>query len=371
MREAWLRMQTDQVLADPDFFEAALRADPRIVRPHLVVLERAGEPLAMLVARIEQLDLSVRAGYRVLYAPQVHSITIVYGGILGDADEESFRLLLGSVRQSLSEGEADVAIFRWLRLDSPYYRIASTEPPLLARQRAPSSEIHWDYVLPDSSDAVLGALSSTTRQKVKRYMRKFERDYEGRFAVRVFTEPAELDELFAAVEEVAGKTYQRALGVSFGDTAAHRERTLASMQNGWFRGYVVTIDGRAVAFHHGELYGGRFRLGRPGYDPELADLRLGTYLLVRLLEDLCRDPAARVLDYGVGDAEYKSRFGTVSWREGNVYIYATSFRGIRINVTRSALLSGVGAARRVLDRGDVARVLKRRSRRRLRRETKG
>ena len=68
----------------------------------------------MLIARIERLELAVRAGYRTLYAPQVRSLTVVYGGILGDVDEQTFRLLLGSVRRSLAEGEADVAIFRYL-----------------------------------------------------------------------------------------------------------------------------------------------------------------------------------------------------------------------------------------------------------------
>jgi CelD/BcsL family acetyltransferase involved in cellulose biosynthesis len=369
VRDAWLRMQTDDITADPDFFEAALRADPRIVRPHVVVLEQAGEPVAMLVARIEQLELTVRAGYRDLYAPRVRSITVVYGGVLGDVDEPTFRLLLESVRESLAQGEADIAIFRYLPLDSLFYRIASTEPSLVSRQHVPSSEIHWEFELPDSSDTVLGALSSSSRQKTRRYMRKFETEYEGRFALRIFTDPAELDEFFEAVEQVAAKTYQRAIGVSFGDTPAHRERTLVSMRKGWFRGYVVTVDGRAVAFHHGELYRNRFRLGRPGYDPELAEWRLGTYLLVRLLEDLCQDPDARVLDYGVGDAEYKSRFGTRSWREGNVHVYAKTFRGIRVNLTRTVLLAGVGAGKRVFDRGDVARSLKQRWRRRLRQDT--
>ena len=43
-----------------------------------------------------------------------------------------FRLLLGSVRESLADGEADVAIFRYLPLDSPFYRIASTRRAVLA-----------------------------------------------------------------------------------------------------------------------------------------------------------------------------------------------------------------------------------------------
>jgi hypothetical protein len=365
VREVWLRMQHDQIAADPDFFAAAQRADPKIVRPHVVVLERDGEPDAMLVARIERLALAVRAGYRRLYAPQVHSLTVVYGGILGDVDEGTFRLLLGSVRRSLADGEADVAIFRYLPLDSAFYRIAATELPFLGRQHVADSEIHWELTLPGSLDEILGALSSSTRQTVKRYTRRLEREYPGRISSRVFTDPAELDDFFRDVEPVSAKTYQRALGVSFGDTPAHRERTRVSMEHGWFRGYVLYLDGRPCAFHYGELYGGRFRHGRPGYDPELAGLRVGTYLLLRLLDDLCRREDARVVDYGIGDADYKRRFGTRSWREGNVLVYAPTWRAARVNVVRTALLAGVGIAKRAVGQGELFHRIKRGWRHRL------
>ena len=365
VREAWLRMQHDQIAADPDFFAAAQRADPKIVRPHVVVLERDGEPEAMLIGRIERLELGVRAGYLKLYAPRVQSLTVVYGGVLGAVDEPTFRLLLGSVRRSLADGEADVAIFRYLPLDSPFYRIAATEPPFLGRQHVADSEIHWELTLPGSVDEILSALSSSTRQTVKRYTRRLEREYPDRIATRVFTAPGELDDFFRDVEPVSAKTYQRALGVSFGDTPAHRERTRVSMEQGWFRGYVLYLDGRPCAFHYGELYGGRFRHGRPGYDPELAGLRVGTYLLLRVFDDLCRHEQARIVDYGIGDADYKRRFGTRNWHEGNVLVYAPTWRAARVNVVRSALLAAVRVAKRAVGEGELFHRIKRGWRRRL------
>ncbi len=319
----------------------------------------------MLIARLERLELRVRAGYRTLYAPRVRSLTIVYGGILGDVDERTFELLLGSVRDSLAEGEADVAIFRHLPLDSALHRIASRTPPFLARQHVMESEIHWELTLPESLDDLLRSLSSNTRKNTKWYTRRLERDYKNSLVVRVFTEPAELDDFFRDVEAVSALTYQRALGVAFGDTPAHRERTRVSMERGWFRGYMLYLDGRPCAFQHGELYGGRFRLGSPGYDPALARLSVGTYLLLRLIGDLCGDDDAVVFDYGLGDADYKRRFGTRSWTEGSVLIYAPTGRAATINVVRTILLKSVGLAKRVIGSGELFRRMKRGSRRRL------
>ena len=365
VREDWLRLVTDQVAADPDFYEAALRAEDQILRPHLVVVEQEDDVRAMLIGRLERLEFGVRAGYRKLYTPWVHSITIVQGGILGDVDEALFRRLVRDIRASLEKEGADVLIFRYLPLDSPLYRVAAEEPPFLARQRVVDSEVHWELDLPDSLDEILAALSSSTRQTVNRYVRRLEREYTDKIVVRIFTEVSELDEFFSDIEPVSATTYQRALGVSFGDTPKDRERTRVSLERGWFRGYVLDLDGVPRAFHHGELYRGRFRHGRPGYDPDYAQLRIGTYLLLRVFEDLIAHPDASVVDYGVGDADYKRRFGTRSWREGSVVVYAPTFRALRVNATRTTLLGAVRLAKRLFGKGATYQRIRRTWRRRL------
>jgi CelD/BcsL family acetyltransferase involved in cellulose biosynthesis len=363
LREAWLRLQSDQIVADPDFFEAS-QQDPAVVRPHVVVLDRDGDAEGILVGRIELLRLRSRLGYKTVYAPEVRSITVLNGGILGAVDDDGFRQMLACIRASLADGEADVAIFRYLPVDSPFYRIASTEVPFLGRQHFGDSEIRWELELPASLDDILRLSSTKTRQRLMGYVRKLERTYEGRLAVRRYTQPEEIDDFFRAVEAVAPKTYQHALGVALGDTPVHRERTRLSLERGWFRGYVLELDGRPCSFQFGELYRGRFRLGRPGYDPALSHLRVGTYTLLKAFDDLCADETARIVDFGVGEADYKERFGTTSVREGNVVVYAPTFRGARLNLTRTALQTSIRATKRIAGRGRLARSLRKRFRER-------
>ena len=361
-RDAWLRLQGDEIVTDPDFFEATL-LDPVVVRPHVVVLERGGDAEAMLVGRIEELRLTSRLGYRTVYAPKVRSITIVNGGVLGAVDEDAFRDLLDSVRASLADGEADIAMFRYLPIESPFYRIASTEPPFLARQHVRDSEVRWETELPASLEELLSGHSGRTRRNLRSYARKLEETYDGRLEVRRYTSPEGIDDFFRDVEVVAPKTYQGALGVALRDTPVQRARTRLCLERGWFRGYVLALDGQPSSFQYGELYRGRFRLGRPGYDPALSHLRIGTYLLLQVLDELCSDDETRLVDFGIGDAEFKERFGTTSFREGNVLVYTPSLRGARINLTRTALESGIRAAKRIASRGKLAASLKRRSRR--------
>jgi CelD/BcsL family acetyltransferase involved in cellulose biosynthesis len=90
---------------------------------------------------------------------------------------------------------------------------------------------------------------------------------------------------------------------------------------------------------------------------------------MRLVEDLCADETVDTVDYGFGDAEYKRRFGSRSWQEEDVLVYAPTARAVRINLVRTALLAAVGVARRVLQRGDALGRVKRGWRKRLSRRS--
>ena len=100
--------------------------------------------------------------------------------------------------------------------------------------------------------------------------------------------------------------------------------------------------------------------------PAYRDLSIGMYVLVKLIEEACADPAITMLDHGFGDADYKKRLADRSFLEEYVLIFAPTFKGVRTNLARTAVTGAGALARRVLrDRGAVARV-KRRWRDRLR-----
>ncbi len=86
---------------------------------------------------------------------------------------------------------------------------------------------------------------------------------------------------------------------------------------------------------------------------------------MRVIEDLCADDDFDVLDYGFGESEYKRRFGTDSWEEEDVLIFAPTFRGIRINATRTAVVGAASLVKAVATKTGIAPRLKKRWRRRL------
>ena len=365
LRDAWQQLQNRHFQTDPDVFLRILEHRAEVVRPHAVLLERDGEPVSLLLGRVENVRLATKIGYREVSAPRVRSLTVVHQGLLGDDSEASARALLAELRRSLAAGEADLVRLRTLPVGSPLHRLARTEPSFPTRQHGSRPAAHWELDLPATLDEFLRGLSGSTRESVRRYSRKLTKEYGDRLRVRVFREPGEVDELFRDVEAVAAKTYQGGLGVAFSGDPLQRSLTELALERGWFRAWMLYLDGAPVAFWHGEAYRGVFRIGIPGYDPALASLRVGTYVFVRMIEDLCADDGVDTIDYGFGDAEYKRRFGTRTWLEEDVLVFAPTLRAMRINLVRSSLLAGVDGASRVLARTDAVERLKRAWRRRL------
>lgn len=361
---AWQALQGDHVLADPDFFAATISTDDDALRPHVIAVGDDA-PSLIGVGRLEEISLPCRLGYVTLYKPRVRSLTIVPGGLIGDVTEEAAAAVLDSLETSLGSGEADVALVRHVELDSPLYRLATTRPGFFSRQHVVTSGVHWELTLPDSFDAYVASRSKKTRKMIRSHRRRVARDFEGRVSVRRYTRPEELDELVAQIAPVAERTYQHALGAAFEDTPKFRAQTTLAMERGWFRAWVLSIDGRPCAFRWGEAYGGRFRSVRPGYDPAYRQYGVGTWILLHVIEDLCQDPDVQVFDFGLGDSEAKRRFGDRSWVEGDAIVYAPTLRSASINVIRSALLRTSGATRAAASRVHALDPVKRRWRRRL------
>src|SRR5262249_1232475 len=119
------------------------------------------------------------------------------------------------------------------------------------------------------------------------------------------------------------------------------------------------------AFWPGWLYNRSFYIGTPGYEPELADYRLGQYVLMRLISDLCADAEVDVCDFGGGDAEYKRRFASESWEETDVLIFAPTLHGAHLNFMRTAVAASARALRWGVAKLGVEEKLKQAWRRRL------
>jgi CelD/BcsL family acetyltransferase involved in cellulose biosynthesis len=124
------------------------------------------------------------------------------------------------------------------------------------------------------------------------------------------------------------------------------------------------IDDRIHGFWFGFVYGGVFHSSETGYDPEMRDLEVGTLMFLKLADSLIADGVRRV-DFGIGDADYKKRFGDRSWRETSAWLFAPTAKGLSLVALLAVTSSIDRAARSLAARSGLTARLKRHWRGRL------
>ena len=358
--------------SDIDFVLMIIESYPEAERPHVICLYRDGMPDAILIGRLEKKRLPLKVGYLTLFQPEVRCLNFVYGALRGNGSVENTELLIRKVAQSLSSGEAELAYFELMPVESTLYTTVLGLPSALMRDSRGPKQLHDVMDIPESIEIIYKRMSSDRRAKTRRYIRKLEAHPEGKLSLVCYSVPDELDRMFADAEQIARKTYQRGLNAGFSDTPAVRKRLELAAAKGWLRAYIQYLGDRPISFWIGMLYGDTFYSEYMGYDTELRSSAPGTVLLMKAIDGLCsgaRLSGVTKLDFGLGHAEYKGALCTQSWNESAAFIFGPSFKGLLVKFLRSTTLRIDYIARRALGSTPLLPRLKRAWRDRLARRT--
>ena len=366
LRASWGAVPWGRVDGDLDFYRCVITSRAQIQRPHAILLEEDGRTTAALAGWIEDVPLPSRFGYATVFSPTVRSLTATLGGVVSPIDESSATRLVEAALEVFATREADVIRLPGIRTESPVACALEESVGRVRREFLVDQRTHHQLTLPKTFAEFVGSRSKTTRKNLKHCRNRFERLFGADAALRIFSTPDDLTRIREDLEIVAQKTYHRALGVGFVDSAEERQLLELSLTRGWFRGYVLYVAGDPIAFWTGWAYGDTFYLGTTGYDPAFTEHRVGTYVLSKLIEDLCAEPNTVALDFGPGNAGYKHQFGSETWAEQEVLVFAPTLRAIRINGVRTAIHAADLGAKHLLRSAGWGDKVKTRWRSRLR-----
>ncbi|HXV34308.1 MAG TPA: GNAT family N-acetyltransferase [Gaiellaceae bacterium] len=346
MRGAWAELRVDNPASDPDHLLTFVRHSPVAVRPHVTLLERDGRPDALAVGWVGEVRLGARLGYATVYRPRLDVLTIAQGGLVVAGPEQA-EPLLAALLDALRNESLDLARVR-AHVGSPAHQLATTRPGALVRGHGTEPFLRVRARLPETFADYLKQRSGKTRSNLQRYSRRLEERFGDGLSLRLFESPDDLPRLVEDTRAVYEKTYQRGLGAGFSDDEPARSLRRLAAERGWLKAWVLYLDGAPAAFWHGTLYRRIFYTGPTGYDPEHRNLRVGTFVLGRMIEQLCGK--ADEVDFGLGDAEYKRHFGDESWAEEDVLLFARRPRPVVVNLARTGVVVASQAAKAVLER---------------------
>ena len=343
--------------SDIDFFAEFVRCRPEVIRPHVVVLYRYGTPEAMLIGRLERTQLTFRIGYLRLPGISARILIFSQGGARGNVSDASSAELVNSVRASLRGGEADLAFLHQVDAASPLFKNALTAVGFASRDHVTAPEPRYLMKLPRTVEELYQGFSKRVRKEFRAKKASLFRNFEGRIKTERIQTSAELDRIIPHLEAIAEKTYQRGLGVGFADTPQIRRRLHLFAEKGWLRAYILYLDDKPCAFEIGTVHDGMFAGEFTGYDPLFRDYSIGSFIMITMIEDLCRQ-GVKEAEFGAGQAEYKRNFSNCQTMEASIHIFAPTIKGVTLNTLRTVTVSTDRALKGMLERTMLLRALK-------------
>ena len=362
-RQVWARWQNHPD-NDIDNFLLLLKARKEILRPHVVLFSKQGQPVLLLVCRLERQHQDFRVGYKTIRGPLVTSLTVPYRGVLGELREELVPMTLEVLVDEMRCENADKVEFHCLPEGSPVLAAVQSSSRALVRVVQEEWTPHWKVNLPCDVDAFWAKLSSRHRMFLRRMSKTLQRDYAGEIKYSAVSEEAQVGRLCEDIEEVAKRTYLRGLGKGFVADQQHVERLRTAARNHRLRAFVLQVAGTVRSYAVGSIYGDNFALAYTAYDPEFSRYDVGQLVLVHAIESLSRE-GIRHFDFGFGTALYKERFGDACLRERSVSLYAPTAKAVALVITVKLIAGGTYLAKTCLTKLGFVDFLKHRWRKRL------
>jgi hypothetical protein len=333
-------MQHDEPFAvfytDIKRYVATVKALGGDTQPYIMLVESDNHPAVMAIGRIENRRFDFQVGYKRLFGKTLRCLSIVYGGILGRQSDDSCTALIGELVNALRRREADVVLLYHLRTDSLVYKLCRTVPHLLTRSHFVPSQLHWQTDIPATTKEFYDRIPASRKRRWIRNLKQLGAmgSYEIKFVC--YRRPSDIDYLVDVAYQIEKYTYKQPLEVGFSGSALNRVLLEQAAEDGWLRAYVLYVDDDPCAFQFDVQYGGVQFTEYGSFDPRRSRGSPGTVLLVKVFEELCREPDVHTMDYGFGDASWKAKFGTHCWPEKSIYIFAPRFYPTIINMGISA-----------------------------------
>lgn len=208
--------------------------------------------------------------------------------------------------------------------------------------------------------AYLARLSSKTRSTIQRKVRKFHDHFREGAGFEVFRSEEELYRFYVRAREVSKVTYQeRLMGTGLPVGRAFIDEMCLLGRSGSARAFLLSAQGRDIAYLYSPGHDGVLRYSYLGYVPEFANWSPGTVLQYLALESIFQEGGFLWYDFEEGDGQHKDSFATNSISCCDLFVFRGSLKSSVVTAAHWALLSSVRAASLALRRFGLIQKLKR------------
>lgn len=304
--EEWKTVATNP-MAHPDVVLRLCESDPNITKPFIPILvDDEGRIACMFSSRLER-EYIGRDCYLPLPKAKVRKLTIPPGGIFGRQAVENVGNLLDLTIEAIQKEKVDIIDLPPIDKDDPVLEALSNASVKSYQKAFTSHEEHWRLEIAEDFDEQMLLLGKSTRSTLRHNLNRFNRIYEGRFEITVFTKMEEVDDALSMCEKIDLNSYHKGLGVNIRNDPRTNAVYKGLAAQGDLEISILSIDGQPLAFLNSAVIKDQ-RVGtQMGFDPTFCKYPLGTILLYETLRRYVETGRRETWDFGIGKAEYKSR----------------------------------------------------------------
>jgi len=345
LRPAWAQLQ-HHPNSDLDHFLTVCTRMDGVLSPCVLVVEEGGQILAIAAGRLEQRRFAVRLGYLNLARIPARTLCIVQAGLLGRWDAVVSAAFHQAVSLLLRKRRFEAVTWDELP-ETSAVRETLRHCRLTLGARRPRWNPHWSMKLGRAPGFLLAGMKSKHRSWIKRKFRDLETAFPEGLRWEWLASAGDVSQLSESIETIARQTYQHGLNAGFCNNPLQRERLALHSRRGQLRVMILWLHNVPQAFWLGIVYQDTFHSEATGYVPALRDFEVGTLMFVQMTDELAREGVASI-DFGLGDAFYKQRFGDSQWFEAGVTRFTPGMKGFFIWLALSTASALDGIARRLV-----------------------
>lgn len=336
VRSSWESLQW-YPYTDINYYINIISQHQNFISPYIILVYREEKPVSLIISRIINDKYNIKIGYKSLFSLQLKTLEILYGGILGETSNEIQQQILARIKIDFKKRKFDIAKFKYLDIKNNRFHKFSVSDDILIRSLLRVVNPHWRLRIPESFDDFVNGTSTSTQKYIKRYTKRFEKRMSGRYEIKSFTHPSDLETILIDTEAVASKTYQRALNIGVKNDKKTYNEYYYLLKNNMLNVWILYIDNKPAAFWIGISYKNVFLSSATGFDPQFKTERIGTYLLLHMIKQFCKDKEIDKMDFGFGFADYKKNFGNEVFKESSITLYSPNIKGVYLKTIMNFL----------------------------------
>jgi CelD/BcsL family acetyltransferase involved in cellulose biosynthesis len=310
-----------------------------------------GKLVGIVPVKVGGYELQFSVSYKVL-ARRKLTVGRILGSMLVLPDcRELYARLLGDMLADLPECAG--LYCEALPTDSYFWR---TMPAITGQCQRVYAHVTdgprpWHQVKLTTFDAYLKAMSSKARANVRREVRHLDEHAGGKLKLRRCTEPDEVADFLRLALAVSERSWQHR---TLGQQALHDKTNVRYFEGlarrGLLQSYLLMAGETPCAFVIGYRYGGVYHYAEVAFDEAFTKFSPGTVLLYLILEDMHGCDGIETLNFGIGDATYKRRFGNVQREDVGCLLMRNKISTRMLTGGHQAFKRSIALAKRAMNR---------------------